>query len=217
MLHLVVTGCNNDRIVDVRTHLDCRDNDVAEEEERCLHERGNREADPDCTLNYRNENYGHQCRLEGDEENQHDCDNRNGSNHYVVKNEGFLEVLCCGGVTNGVNLCTVVIAACNSLHLVDECEGCLVILGKIKVNDHTAVVFANHHVLGACHLTLCSCKHLALFTLKLNANGINVVKHEHNHVDKRNLVGINVEKTADRGVLTCIEHICRTAKLYVKA
>ena len=34
------------------------------------------------------------------------------------------------------------------------------IFGEIKVNDHTAVVFAQHHILCAVHHILCARKHL---------------------------------------------------------
>mgnify|MGYP006956379777 CR=1 FL=1 len=150
-----VSGGDHDGVIDVCTHLDGADHQIAQVEQRRIGKGGEAEVDPDGALDDQDQQNGHVGGLEGEQQHhQHDEDGHD-ADHLVVHGKGFFKVVLAGHVTGQIDIALRVILAGDLLDLVRKGVGgvaCLQI--GAQIDQDAVVILALQLGLAAQHLLL---------------------------------------------------------------
>ena len=139
---------DNDGVVDVCTHLNGVDDQVAEEVQRGVLQVRHREVDPDTALNDDDQQHGQTRGLECEQQDQDNEQRGQHTDQQVILAEGAGQVHGARRIADNVERIGGVVFADDVVHLVDEGERLVGLLGQVQIDDHTAVIVALQLLLG---------------------------------------------------------------------
>ena len=207
VLELHEAAGRDDGVVDVRAHLDGRDDQIAEEEQGAVRDGGDAVVDPDTALDDQDQQHRDPGRFEREQQNdQHDQDRQDRHDDIVARERG-LEVLLRRGIAHDVHVAVRIIAARDGADLVKEVVGLIAAHGEVQIDEHAAVVIGLQLLFRVRDLRIGVLERLGHIGVERDVAVLHLAVEEGEHIDERH--GILGQTADDLAVVAAVGRIGR--------
>ena len=184
LLEVGVAAGNNDRVVDVGTHLNGAYDKVAQEEDVSVHQHRHGEVYPYCALDYREQQNGKSRGLEREHQDNKYEQERQNAYHQVIGGEYVRQVVVRRGVADNVGILGIVLLD-YLVQLVEELECFGAFFGNVGVQQHTAVFVGAELELRLVELLVEVVNLIVQLVVEVDVACFLLIIDEREHVDER--------------------------------